>query len=266
MKVVEYEEYEEEEAYRKAPKKKKRKFGFYGYLVMLLAFAILVISFLLIFYVQRIEISGNEYSPKENVVEWVKQDKLSFNSLYVWGKYKLGKMPELSYVDSIELTLKNPWTIAIRIYEKSIVGYLIFNNQYVYFDKEGQVLVQSSAVMDGIPCIEGIEVNKVHLYERLPVKDKKVFSYILDVTQAAQKCALVPDRIVCTNMDVSLYFGGTSVFLGHENLGDRMRQVPPILERLGGQPGTLHLENYQDNSESISFQKEVLPEESVLSE
>ncbi|MEI3209887.1 MAG: hypothetical protein V8S14_02350 [Lachnospiraceae bacterium] len=36
---------------------------------------------------------------------------------------------------------------------------------------------------------------------------------------------------------------------------EKIAQIPPIIEKLGGQEGTLHLENYADGQETITFEK-----------
>ncbi|MGO5051924.1 cell division protein FtsQ/DivIB [Lachnospiraceae bacterium LCP25S3_G4] len=260
MKVVEV-EYEEE-----PKKKKKRKFGLYAAMVIILALAIIAVSFLLIFHVQKVEVIGNEYSSQDQIIKWVEKDKFSFNSLYVVLKHKFTEVKPLPYTETTEVSMKNPWTVSVRVYEKKMIGYILFQDKYVYFDKDGLVVKVASEQIEGIPMIEGLEVNEIVLYDKLPVEDKEIFKYILDVTQIVKKCELVPDRIVCSGKDVNLYFGGICVQLGHTNLSDRIVQVPPILAKLEGQAGILHLENFNESSEMISFQRQESQEESVENE
>ena len=44
-----------------------------------------------------------------------------------------------------------------------------FGDDCVYFDKDGIVLAQTTEWWDDVPCIEGLAVDKVTLYEELPV-------------------------------------------------------------------------------------------------
>ena len=54
-----------------------------------------------------------------------------------------------------------------------------------------------------------------------------------------------------------VYFGIVEVLLGSGNYEEKIQQVPPILEKLAelypDTAGTLHLENYDPESESIRF-------------
>ena len=60
-------------------------------IVLLLAAAIIIIGGILLFYIQEIEVSGNEYCDSQEIVNCVQNDKLSDNSLYVVAKIFYGK-------------------------------------------------------------------------------------------------------------------------------------------------------------------------------
>ena len=75
--------------------KKKKTHRLYAFVVLLLAAAILALGILILFYVQEIEVSGNEYSTDQEIVDMVKNDKYSVNTLYILGKYALGKGEKL---------------------------------------------------------------------------------------------------------------------------------------------------------------------------
>lgn len=259
MEVVEFE-------MEPKPRKKKRKFGLYCFVVVTLAIAIMIVSFILLFHLQNIEVTGTDYSTQDEVVKWIQQDQLSTNSLYVVLKHKFKAVKELPYVEVSEVRLKNPWTIAVRIYEKKMIGYVATPDKYVYFDKDGMVVKETTELVKDIPLIEGLEVTSSTLYKVLPVADQEVFQYIVDVTQTARKCQITPDRIVCSGKDVNLYFGSICIQLGHDNLSDRMLQIPAILPSLQGKTGTLHLENFSDTNTTSGFMEEAPTEQSVPNE
>ena len=114
---------------------------------------------------------------------------------------------------------------------------------------------------EGVPCIEGIDISDVKLYEPLGSGDKDLFKAILGVTREVDKYQLQPDRIVCNDGGILLYFGQVCVSLGQEITTEKMAQIPPILKEISGSTGTLHLEHYQDESDAITFDKEELPDE-----
>lgn len=236
-------------------KEKKKMHRIYAGVVLVLGIAIAVISVLLLFYVQKIEITGNTYTNESEIKNWVKEDKLSKNSLYLLWKYKFAKPKMLPYLESAKAGLKAPWTVKITVVEKKIVGSIIFENQYVYFDKDGMVVYMSDQPMEGISQIEGIEVPKVEQYKELPVADKTVFQHILDVSQVLRKMEMAADKIVCSGTDINLYFGNVCVQLGTNNFEEKIAQIPPIIEKLAGEGGTLHLEHFGQGNQTISFIK-----------
>ena len=70
---------------RKSGHKKSHKI--YAFVVILLGLAIIALAVLLLFYVQRIEVKGNEYTSSEEIVNVVEEDQGSFNSIYLLWKY-----------------------------------------------------------------------------------------------------------------------------------------------------------------------------------
>ena len=71
-------------------------------IVLLLAAAIIIIGGILLFYIQEIEVSGNEYCDSQEIVNCVQNDKLSDNSLYVVAKYSMGKGTVPKCLDSLK--------------------------------------------------------------------------------------------------------------------------------------------------------------------
>lgn len=240
--------------------KKKREGVFSGLLILVLGIVILILAFILLFHIQKIEVTGTQYCTESEVISWLKKDKYASNSLYVWVKYNYTDVKQLPLVEASEISMKNPWTIQVRIYEKSIIGYLEVSGQYLYFDKDGTViLLTDQESVEGVPKIEGIPValSEVKAHEQLPVEDKEIFSVVLEVTKEVQNCKLTPDRILFENEDVTLEFGNITVLLGQNNMDEKIAQISPILEKLQEKfpdtAGTLHLEQYSSVNRTISF-------------
>ena len=110
-----------------------------------------------------------------------------------------------------------------------------------------------------MPYIEGIELEeeKVKIGKSIPVKEKKIFEEISEITLILNEKELTPDKIVCENDHLTLHFGNVRVQLGSGNFADKLSQVPPILSKLqeqyADQPGVLHLENYTSADASVRF-------------
>ncbi len=54
--------------------------------------------------------------------------------------------------------------------------------------------------------------------------------------------------------------GQVCISLGNHVTPEKMAQIPPILEKLEGKEGTLHLESYSGSQETITFDVGEFPE------
>lgn len=227
---------------------------------MTLGIAIIVMTLLLVFHVQTIEIAGNKYVSSSEIAESIQSDKNTKNSLYLIGKKLAGKMQFPKAVESAKISLKAPWAVKVTVKEKKMVGYTTTDEEYVFFDEEGMVLHKSDMRMKGVPHIEGVPTEGAGLYEELPA-EKRLFKNIKEAMQAFKANKLKPKRIVSTGAELTVYFGKVCVELGSGDMELKITQIPPILEELDGKSGTLNLRYYNETSEIISFKEGKLPEQ-----
>jgi len=242
---------------KKKRRKKKSKFGYYLYAVTVLLLTIINITLaaLLLTQVQSINVSGTEHSRESDIVAWIEEDPLTINSLYTLWKFKTGQYTLPVYLEDVDVSLTAPWKVKVRVQEKQMMGCILVDNSYVYFDAEGLVLKTGSEYDAEFPLIEGLTVKEAELFEYLDVENQKVFSYIVNVTEEMKETDLSPDRLVWEDSSMNLYFEQVCVKLGKSNFEEKILQLPPILEELEGKRGTLHLEHYTKDTTSISFEK-----------
>ena len=187
-------------------------------------------------------------------------DKYSWNSLYVFLKYRFVDTKKVPFVDTMEITLKDPQTLHIKVYEKGIMGYLYISSidENAYFDKDGLVVETSSKVIDGTPQIIGIDCDKVVLYEKLPIGNAKLRE-ILTLTQALKRNSLIPDSITYgVANEPLLAYGKIKVEMGSlELLTQKVERLAKIKPSLEGMDGTLHLENWTEETTNIVFDKNI---------
>lgn len=243
-------------ATKRRRKRKKKSHKVYAFVVLMLAIAIVVVAFNLLFYVQKIEVSGNDYTDASVITESIQQDKLSFNSLYLLAKYRFTdpKLPES--LDSMKVSLKSPWSVKVTVKEKEIIGYVKEDTKYAYFDKDGRIVLESTELRDGVPGIEGLSASNIKLYQKMKVKSTKLLKAILNVAVEVKNYNLTPDRITCADNEIEMYFGDICVKLGDEVTTEKMAQISPILAKLTGKSGVLHLEHYENDSNVITFSEE----------
>lgn len=238
-------------------KQKKRKRILVALLVFLLLIAAAALIIWKVFTVESVKIKGNEHYSDEQIEKFVLNDEYSWNSLYVFLKYRFLEMDEIPFVDAMEISLKNPHTLEVSVYEKGILGYLYISSidQNAYFDKDGFVVETSKEMIEDIPQVEGLNCDKVVLYEKLPLKNEKILKSLLTATQSLKKNEVVPEKIQFdANGDIRLTYGGITVMLGSsENLTEKIVRLPYILPQLSGKKGTLHVENWTENTTDIIF-------------
>lgn len=236
--------------------KKQKKVGhtIYALTVLMLGILIIAMAMLLLFHVQTIEVSGNNYVSSSEIGESVQKSSKTKNSLWLLGKNLLGKIEYPPAVASAKIHLKAPWSIKVTVKEKKIIGYTVIDDGYVYFDENGMVLSESAVLIEKIPCIEGLSTN-AKLYKKLPVEEKRIFSNIDIMLKELDKWKITPDKIVSDSADLTIYIGKITVMLGSGNMKEKISQLSPILKKLEGKEGTLDLRHYGETTEMISFKE-----------
>ncbi len=243
----------------KRRKKKRIKNILIAVLTTLIVLAIAALIEINVFRVKNIEIEGNLLYEEDVIRNAVLNDEYSWNSLYVFLKYRFTDTEAIPFVDTMDITLKNPSTLHIQVYEKGIMGYLYIPaiGENAYFDKDGIVVETSSDIVEGTPEIRGIDCEQVVLYERLPI-EKETLRDILTMTQALKRSNLVPDSIVYGQAaSPVLLYENVQIQMGSlEYLTQKVERIGKILPSLNGMSGILHLENWSEETTNIVFDKQ----------
>ncbi|MEE1008097.1 MAG: cell division protein FtsQ [Agathobacter sp.] len=221
--------------------------------------AVTAVIVLKVFTVKKVQIEGNELYDDEVIETSVLNDKYSWNSLYVFLKYKFVDTEEIPFIETMEISLKNPHTLNISVYEKGMMGYIYIPgiSENAYFDKDGLVVEISSDIIEKVPQVKGIDCDEVVLYEKLPVKSKDLRE-ILTLTQTLKRNKLVPDVITYgVDNEPKLKYGKIKVLVGSTKLLtkkiERLSAIMPAIDKMSG---TLHLESWTEESTNIVFDKE----------
>lgn len=240
-------------------RKKRRKIGLYILLILILLIAAGVFIVMNVFTVENVVVEGNELYSSTQIENMVLNDEYSWNSLYVDLKYRFVDIGEVPFVDTMEVSLDNPHTVHIKVYEKGMLGYLYINSigQNAYFDKDGFVVETSTEVIDGVPKITGISCEEVVLYEKLQLENSDILRDLLNLTQTLKKYNLLPDEIQYdSNMEPVLYYGTIQVKIGSEdNLSQKVVRLSIILPQLDRLSGTLHLETWTPETTDIIWDR-----------
>lgn len=245
-------------------KRRKRRRILKAVLIVLIVLGLAALIVFKVFTVRNVEITGNELYSDKKIRDWVLNDEYSWNSLYVFFKYKLKETKELPFVDSMEVSLKSPHTLEIHVYEKGVLGYVYVPSlgKNAYFDKDGFVVELSTDVIEGTTKISGLSVKTAKLYEKLPIENQSILRTLLNVTQLLDKYELKPEMIYVTeNGQVLLSYGKIQVNVGeNEYLNEKIIRLQKIMPQIEGMEGTLHLETWTETTTDIYFEKGQLTE------
>ena len=228
-------------------------------IVVLAALAVLFIlglSFAGVFRVRQVTVTGNAYYTKEEVVDLLLDEGSLQNTLLVYLRYKYQEHPEIPFIDDFEVTMDSWQSLKIRVYEKNMVGYVRYLGQDVYFDKDGIVVESSTQELEGIPQISGVTFDSLAIHQPLSVEDPTIFDTILSITKLLTKCDLDPDEIrFGAGGELFLQLGDVKVALGTgENLDEKISRLKQLEGDLKDKSGTLHMENYTDETTHISLE------------
>jgi cell division protein FtsQ len=242
--------------------KRRRKKKTINFKWIIAGIAALVITFSVlvavgIFHVDKVEVTGNSYYTEAEIEKLVMGE--TRNSLYLVFLYDYLDGKEIPFVDSVEVSMVSPSHVKIRVYEKTMIGYVEYMGSNLYFDKDGTVVESSTAVLEGVPCIKGLKFDTLTLYQPLNVANAEVFEVLLSMTQMMKKYELAPDAITLKNdsTEVVLTFKNVRINLGAgDNMDEKASRIKTLLPDLEDKSGTLHMEEYTNESTNISFIKD----------
>jgi len=231
-------------------------------IILLSSICIIILIILgLLFYindkytVRTVYVEGNVHYTDQEIMDIVMAGKYGYSSIYLSIKYKNKGVEDIPFVQTMDVTILSPDTIKITVYEKALAGYIEYLDRYMYFDKDGIVVESSDEITEGIPQVLGLQFDSVVMYEALPVDDETVFNEILDITQLMSKYNVTADKIYFdADKKITLYFENVRVSIGENtNLDEKIMKLQYLLPELVGKSGVLHMENYSEDTNNITF-------------
>lgn len=223
-----------------------------------------IIFFFAFFRVKTVEIMGSDHYSEDELKEKILKGPLTSNAVLAPVFYSRNAAENLPYIESFSLKRSGRNKLIISIKEKSVVGCIPYLDSYVYFDKSGYFVEGSKTRDKKVAFFDGIQLQKVVMKEKLPIKET-VLNTAVALSTIFAKNEMVPDHIMFDeNYEISLLYDEVTVQLGKdEYLEDKMTRAITILPQLQGQKGILHMENISRNSKTVTFEAE---EEEITAE
>ncbi len=222
-------------------------------LISVLLLVLVGVLYLNTFKLENIKVSGCENVDEQQVIDAIKAK--GDNTIILYISNRLNPIEGIPFVSKLEIEFISKNEISVVVFEKSMAGCVEYMNDYVYFDKDGVILDVSSEVIEGVPCIKGLNFSSWEMGEKLPIQDEKKFQLILSITQLIEKYELSIDDIKFTaENEIILVHEKITIELGDgENLEIQMMNLGSILEGLKGLEGTLYMKDFDSDEATASF-------------
>ena len=243
--------------------KKRDSFKKHHIIIGIVFFSLMLVLILYVFFINHykitnVNVEGNVHYTSEEISQIVMTGQFGDNSLYLSLKYRNKDVDTIPFVETMDVTILDSHSIKIRVYEKSLAGYIEYLGNYLYFDKDGIVVESSDIKTSSIPQVTGLSFDHVVLYDVLPVENEEVFNQILDITQLLEKYGIYADKIYFdSDYKMTLFFGTVKASIGSsEYIDEKIMELKEILPNLEGKSGTIELENYTEDKENITFKSD----------
>ena len=216
-----------------------------------------IIFFFAFFHVSKIEVMESSHYTKEELEEIVLKGAFSSNSVLAPIICSRNNVQDIPYIEGYSVSRAGRNTIVISVREKNVVGCISYLDSYIYFDRNG-IFVEGEKNRDtSVPYFEGVQLKKVIMNEKLPIKST-ILNTAVALSTIFAKNDLVPDYIQLEeDSTIDLIYGDITVKLGKDKyLEDKMSRAIAILPQITGEKGILHMENISEISKTITFEKE----------
>jgi cell division protein FtsQ len=205
--------------------------------------------------IKTIRLDGMDYYSQPEVMQAVKKNGYNGNSVVYWLKSKIAQPKLLPFIESFTVEIEKPDTIRIHVNERKRAGCLAFNGKYVYFDKNGYALESSKMKYKDVPLVTGLNYKTLVMQEKIPVKKKEIFSYILELTMAIDKYNLPIDQIYMKQDGNALLLSKdlTVDLYNRKNIDIKIPELAGILKKLKGKSGTIDMKYFEEYQKITIF-------------
>lgn len=252
----------------KTPHPRERK-----WLIVMVGILAAVLIFLMMFKVNKIIVTGNtRYTDDEIKALVINENSFNNTLLYCLVNHNI-KTEDVPLLESIDVSYVDRNTIRLKANEKLTIGMFQSGDKVCCIDQDGivvEVLDQEESENLNLPliynlCDSGEEGEKIELEDYTPLNTLHAFM------SAFEKYGIMPNGIYLedeaakldseeTVKTYTLTFGEIKVLAGQdEHLEEKVKRTAAILSQLNSRgitTGTLHLENYDEDTENIIFDTE----------
>lgn len=257
---------DQEEKKEKKEKKKLSPLARRIRLFVITGILVVILIFLLMFRLENIVVTGNDRYSDDEIKSLVLNEGSLYNTLFFCMVNKTIEVEDVPLLESIDVIYVDRNTIQLKANEKQTIGMFMVGDQVCCIDQDGRVIEILAYADSGslnLPLIYNL-ASAGTVGEIIETDDYTVLNTLHALMNSFEKYGIMPNSInVNTETETAgdetiktytMYFGTIEVLLGpDEYLEEKMRRVAAILPNLTGMTGTLHLENYDEDTENIIF-------------
>lgn len=211
-------------------------------IIVLIAAVVILALTAPIFNIVNIQVEGNEKISNEAIVN-LSGLKVGEN-IFKFDNTIINNLKENAYIENAKITRKLPDTVKLSIQERKIKYQINLINCYVYIDKNGYIL-ENSTVKKEVPVIVGLQIQENELLnkKRLETQDLETINNVSKIIEAA-KAINIDELITEINTenqnDYVLYLESKNkrIYVGDtSNLTNKMLYIQKIIQNEEGKKG-----------------------------
>ena len=221
-----------------------------------------------LFAISEVTIEGSTHYSYEELYEKLFENRNDKNMILYRITDSKAEPVEIPFIAKIDVEYDYPDRLHFTLYEKSMVGYVIYMGSYMYFDMDGVVVESSAELMPGVPYVSGLDYSRIVLYQKLDVSDETIFTRVQNLYQSLVKYGIDVDEIMIgEDNSFSIRLDEVKVLLGNEenSYSEKIYALSCLQSKLTGLSGTLNLEDYKGDGTYI-FVSDAVEEESETEE
>ena len=215
--------------------------------------------------VKDISIEGKNSYYSENELKAKILEGKSRRALIFFLQEKIMKHPAIPFIEKYTVNFRGFRHAVVTVYEKAVIGYIRFQQYYLYFDWDGTLVESSALRLPGIPEVTGLGNASAVLGEKIGTAYPGCFAAVMTISQfmnanevtlegRKMKLSEPADSIHFSQAGISVVFGQITVLLGTSDwLEDKLSVMCDSLPELYGRSGTLYLDSYKPGQQNPSY-------------
>ncbi len=198
---------------------------------IILIIAVLTIPF---FDIDVLTVTGNNVVSDTEVVNMIYSEK-DYKNIFAFPKRpNEKKIKSIPYIKDASIQKKFPNKVNVDIEERKCIGYVKYNETYIYIDEEG-IALQTGEIKDGtLPIFDGYSGESVVLGEPVILPYENVIFNTINILESLENYGIkISGMYVDMNNSNNTYFkvGKTKVYIGDNfELDKKIRLLLAVME------------------------------------